>query len=108
MIDPYKILDISPDQISDESIRKAYLEAIRKFPPDREPVMFEHIRKVYDLISDEKKRIQLELFGYENKHTLDEWLPENTDRPLVGMEKWIAVIEEESKRLENTNPYERR
>ena len=106
MIDPYQILGLDPLQATDESVRKAYMEAIRNHPPDRDPEMFERIRDAYNRIADENKRIHLNLFGFENSQSMIEWLPENNERPRAGTEKWIAMIEEESKRIAQTNPYE--
>jgi curved DNA-binding protein CbpA len=105
-IDPYQILTISPKNATDETVRKAYMEAIRRHPPDRDPEAFERIRNAYELIDNEQKRIQLDLFGLDNKHKLAERLPESEDRPHAGPAKWIAAIEEESRRIAQTNPYE--
>jgi DnaJ-class molecular chaperone len=106
MIDPYQILGVDSHKTTDEAVRKAYMEAIKKHPPDRDPKAFERIRNAYDLIDVEQKRIQLDLFGFKNKNTLMEWLPENENRPRAGAANWIAAIEEESRRIAQTNPYE--
>lgn len=105
-IDPYKALGVDSGNATDETIRKAYMEAIKKHPPDRDPEMFEKIRNAYDLIDVEQKRIQIELFGLKNKNKLFEYMPENESRPRAGAALWIAAIEEESRRIAQTNPYE--
>lgn len=108
MLDPYSLLHIDPNEATDESVRKAYLAAIRKHPPDRDPKAFERIRRAFELIQDEQKRIELDLFGFKNHQDLLDALPQGNDRLRVGMAKWLAMMEEEARRIETTNPYERR
>ena len=105
MIDPYEILGINSENASDESIRKAYLQAIRNNPPDRDSKAFERIQNAFNLISSEQKRIRLELFGFDNDGFLDDCFPAQDDRPKAGMDKWLAMMEEESKRSGNGSPY---
>ncbi|RJP19991.1 MAG: hypothetical protein C4527_26110 [Candidatus Omnitrophota bacterium] len=107
MIDPYQILDLDPNQTTDEIVRKAYMDAIRRYPPDREPEKFEQIRFAYDQIKQERDRMNLRLFGLNRKQSILEILPDSDERPRVGAEKWLAMIEEEAKRKEITNPYAR-
>ncbi len=99
MIDPYQILEIDSENATDESVRKAYLNATRKHPPDRDPKNFERIRYAYNMIQTETKRLELDLFGVDYIKSSMDWQPEEQERPRAGMNQWIAVIEEESKRM---------
>ncbi len=103
MLDPYQILGIDPDQSTDESIRKAYVEALRHHPPDRDPDRFEKIRSAYEQIKHEQDRIHIKLFGLKRTESFIEWLPESHERPRAGAEKWLAMIKEEAKRSSSQN-----
>jgi len=61
---PYEILGIDTT-VDDTTIRNAYLELVKKHPPDRQPEMFKKIANAYELIKDEKKRLHYYLFNKE-------------------------------------------
>lgn len=61
MIDPYRILDVDPGE-TDESIRAAYLAAIRESPPERDRERFEQVRRAYEAIADHRRRLAHALF----------------------------------------------
>jgi curved DNA-binding protein CbpA len=60
-MNPYLILRVLPSA-SDAVIRRAYLDAIRKFPPESEPERFQIISHAYEQIRDEKSRLNYLLF----------------------------------------------
>ena len=60
-MNPYLILHVSP-RASDAEIRRAYLDAVRKFPPEHEPERFQTISRAYEQIRDEKSRLNYLLF----------------------------------------------
>jgi curved DNA-binding protein CbpA len=60
-MNPYLILRVLPNA-SDTEIRRAYLDAVRKFPPEREPERFQTISHAYEQIRDEKSRLNHLLF----------------------------------------------
>lgn len=58
---PYDLLGIAPTA-DDKTIRSAYLESIKAYPPDREPERFKEIANAYESIKDAKKRLEFYLF----------------------------------------------
>jgi len=64
-MNPYLVLGLSPEA-GDAEIRRAYLEAIREFPPEREPEQFQAISQAYEKIRDEKSRLNYILFSRES------------------------------------------
>lgn len=60
-MNPFLILRVSPGA-GDPEIRRAYLDAIRKFPPESEPERFQTISHAYEQIRDEKSRLKYLLF----------------------------------------------
>jgi curved DNA-binding protein CbpA len=58
---PYDILKIGEDA-DDAAVKKAYLAAVREFPPERFPEQFQKIREAYEKIGTAKARLQYELF----------------------------------------------
>ncbi|NMQ27547.1 molecular chaperone DnaJ [Candidatus Accumulibacter phosphatis] len=61
MIDPYRILGVEMGA-NDETIRAAYLAAIRESPPERDRQRFESVRAAYEAISDHRRRLAHQLF----------------------------------------------
>ena len=62
-MNPFLILRVSPTA-GDPEIRRAYLDAIRKFPPESEPERFQAISHAYEQIRDEKSRLNYLLFDH--------------------------------------------
>ena len=60
-MNPYVILRVAP-QATDAEIRQAYLQAIRDFPPEREPEQFQKIAHAYEQIRDDAARLNYRLF----------------------------------------------
>lgn len=61
MTDPYRLLGI-PATADDDTIRAAYLAAIRDCPPERDRARFERIRGAYESIATEEARLNYALF----------------------------------------------
>lgn len=61
MLDPYQLLGVDANA-SDQTIRQAYLQQLRQFPPAQNQQQFQQIRQAYDLIKDEESRVNTRLF----------------------------------------------
>ncbi len=61
---PYEILAIDR-QADDQAVRQAYLELVRRYPPDRDPQRFQQIHDAYELLKDEESRARYYLFDLE-------------------------------------------
>jgi DnaJ-class molecular chaperone len=71
MADPYEILDLAPSA-SEEQIRKRYLELVRQFTPEKEPLRFAEIRDAYDVLKDPIARMRTRLTGVSKAATINE------------------------------------
>ena len=60
-MNPYDRLDVATDA-DDETIRAAYLAAIKRFPPERYPEQFTAINEAYQALKDEDSRLRHLLF----------------------------------------------
>ena len=61
MIDPFIILAVPPDA-TDEAIRHAYLEQVRRYPAERDAERFQRIRAAYEQIKTRRERMSYYLF----------------------------------------------
>ena len=61
MTDPYRLLGV-PETAADDTIRAAYLAAIRACPPERDRLRFELVRAAFEAISSEPRRHAHALF----------------------------------------------
>lgn len=84
------------ENASEEKIRAAYLNKIRKYPPESAPVQFQEINQAYTAVKDNLKRAELRLFGQlYDKDTLASILPSNyVKRSHVGVSNWISFLKE--------------
>jgi len=60
MADPFTILGVD-ETAGDAEIRSRYLALVRDFPPDRAPDRFQEYRAAYETLSDERKRLEMQL-----------------------------------------------
>jgi curved DNA-binding protein CbpA len=65
---PYKTLNVSLSDDS-ETVRKAYLYAVRSHPPESDPVGFQRINEAYELIKTEDSRLKREIGIKPSKST---------------------------------------
>ena len=62
MHDPYLTLGVSREATDDE-IRRAYLAAIHRCPPEQDAERFQAIRAAYETLRSEKSRLEYMLFN---------------------------------------------
>jgi curved DNA-binding protein CbpA len=67
--DPFTTLGVGADA-TDEQVRAAWLAAVRRHPPDRDPAGFKRAREAYELLSDGDVRVAHRLFGRPGLRTL--------------------------------------
>lgn len=92
--DPWSVLGLGVDA-SDDQIRAAYLEGVKRHPPDRDPDAFERVRDAYDQIRDPGRRISLMLLRVDVTAPFVSLLEgEPAPRRRVGMNKWIEALKE--------------
>jgi len=64
MKNPFDILGVA-DDATDEAIKKAYLQQVRQYPPERSPEQFQLIRAAFDAIKTQQQRLKYQLFYHE-------------------------------------------
>jgi len=66
MKDPYLILGLLEQKtngtVDDAAVKAAYLQLLRRYPPEREPLHFQRIRKAYEQLETRQKRVRYALF----------------------------------------------
>lgn len=72
-------------------LRRAYLEGVRRCPPDRSPREFEQIRDAYQHLRD-GTRGEAELLGGAPGSLLDLVEELGAGRPFLGPAPWLAVL----------------
>jgi curved DNA-binding protein CbpA len=63
-MDPYEALGVSP-QADDDTVRRTYLELVRRFSPDVDPEGFKRISRAYELVKTERLRMEHYLFNLD-------------------------------------------
>ncbi len=96
MANPYDVLGVRFDD-SDRVIRERYLEAVRRFPPERCPEEFQRARKAYELIRDEEHRLKFLLFCPQQGESIEELLAEERCRSTprrVSLSSLLSLLGE--------------
>ena len=58
----YKMLGVE-EGADDQTIRRAYLELVKKFSPERHPDQFKRITRAFEAIKDRRARVHSKLMG---------------------------------------------
>ena len=61
MKNPFFVLQVA-ETASDDDVQKAYLRAIRQYPPDRAPERFQEIRTAFETLRTRRDRLRYHLF----------------------------------------------
>ncbi|MGB2985331.1 MAG: J domain-containing protein [Phycisphaerae bacterium] len=96
MPNPYEVLNVTFED-GDEVIRRHYLEAVRRFPPERHPKEFGRVREAYERIKDEEGRLKFLLFEPSQGESIDELLAEEQCRKSVkrvGLPSLLKLLNE--------------
>ena len=91
-MNPYQLLGIPDDTDDDETIRTAWLEAVRRFPPEQHAERFARIREAYEMIRDRESRYRLRTFGdprFRDAGAFLDLFP--AERNHAGPALWLAV-----------------
>ena len=89
---PFAVLGIE-ETAGDAEVRTAYLAAVRRSPPDRDPEGFRRIREAYEAVRDEERRLALRLFGplpLDGVQVFLDTVPD--ERRHVGPGPWLDVL----------------
>ena len=91
---PYDILDVTHDA-TDSDIKQAYLQQVKRYPPEREQEKFQQIHAAFNAIKDKKSRLSYELFNYTEVN-FDELLETafHTESPvLIGTDIFDKLLQ---------------
>ncbi len=90
---PWDILDVNVDAAPQE-IRRAYLEKIKRYPPDEHPTQFERIRDAYEAVKDPRRRAEQLLFSGSPKMPLKDLVRNKKGAfQFVGPGPWLDVLD---------------
>jgi curved DNA-binding protein CbpA len=70
MDDPHVLLGLAADA-DDETIRRRYLELVRRFSPEHHPEKFAAIRAAYERLRDRNARVRYRLLEAGRKETIE-------------------------------------
>src|SRR5947209_5301112 len=94
MTDPYQVLGLPPDS-TDETIRRRYLELVRRFPPEQQPEKFAAVRAAYESLRDLDTRLRYRLFEAGKQDSLDALIQEvlcRTTRRRVSLATLLDTV----------------
>ncbi|MBU3917003.1 hypothetical protein KKA14_15835 [bacterium] len=82
----YRLLEMEFSD-NDSLIRSAYLKKIKQFPPERFPEEYKVIRKAYELVETNQKRIEYFLYGNDMEFDYEDYR-----KLLLRIDKTITKI----------------
>jgi curved DNA-binding protein CbpA len=94
MDDPNVVLGL-PADADDETIRRRYLELVRRFSPEHHPEKFAAIRAAYERLRDRNARVRYRLFEAGRKETIESIVEEiacRSSRRRVSLKTLLSVL----------------
>jgi hypothetical protein len=89
---PTEILGVAANASEDE-IRRAYLEKVKQFPPDRSPEEFERIRDAWEKLRDPRSRAKAMLLAPDVNVPLVSLVDGHKQRRIfAGPQPWREVL----------------
>ena len=90
--DPQTILGVPQDANAAE-IRTAYLNKIKKYPPEKHPAEFERVRDAYTILNDPYYRTRMMLQSADPEAPLVALLDnQKQNRQFAGPEAWLDAM----------------
>lgn len=92
---PYRTLGIEAP-VDDETVRRRYIELVRRFRPESHPEAFQKIRAAYERIVDERARLRLRFLDPSQGESIDEWIDElrcETTKHRLGLKAIRAFFQ---------------
>lgn len=90
MTNPYSVLELSAG-CTEEQIRKAYLEQVRKHPPDRDPERFAAIRDAYDQLRNPETRMRNRVLKVSTVDSIDDLL-RDTQQKGAAVSSKLSIV----------------
>jgi hypothetical protein len=93
-INAYELLNIKPYQLNKKNVKNAYLQMIRKYPPESNSEMFKKIRKAYDILINANspyEKLSISPLPVTEMTKTKEELKEYLEKKLNILDKKIAL-----------------
>jgi DnaJ-class molecular chaperone len=94
MTDPYAVFGLPTDS-DDETIRRRYLELVRRYSPEHHPEKFAAVREAYEALKDQATRLRFRLFEAGRKENVDAIVEEvacQTSRRRVPTKELLGLL----------------
>lgn len=94
MDDPHVVLGV-PADADDETIRRRYLELVRRHSPEHHPEKFAAVRAAYERLRDRTARVHYRLFDAGRKETIEALVEEiacRSSRRRVSLKTLLSVL----------------
>lgn len=96
---PYAVLGLSEDA-SQAEIRRAYLDQLKLFPPEKDQARFQEITDAWHLIENDLARAKLNVFGIPQRNPGDMKMSDllSNDKAAMrrpGMAFWLKLLKQE-------------